>query len=66
MCIRDRYDGRYSTFSGMSDSKKYAAKATATKNVEIDGIKPLPESRFFVERNLWDKYTCLLYTSRCV
>ena len=53
----EQYDGRYSTFAGMSDSKKYAAKATATKNVEKEGIKPLPESRFFVERNLWDKYT---------
>ncbi len=41
----------------MPDDKKYASKATATKCEEINGIKPLPESRFFVKKELWDKYT---------
>jgi hypothetical protein len=53
----EQYDGRYSTFSGMPNDKKYAAKATALKNVETDGIKPLPESRYFVRQELWDKYS---------
>lgn len=53
----EQYDGRYSTFSGMSNDKKYAAKATALKNIEIDGIKPLPESRYFVRQELWDRYS---------
>lgn len=52
----EQYDGRYSTFAGMPDDKKYASKATATKCEEINGIKPLPESRFFVKKELWEKY----------
>lgn len=53
----EQYDGRYSTFAGMPDNKKYVSKATSIKNTEIDGIKPLPESRFFVKKELWKKYT---------
>jgi len=52
----EQYDGRYSTFGGMSDEKKYAAKATAVRNAEVDGEKPLPESRYFVQQALWNKY----------
>lgn len=52
----EQYDGRYSTFSGMSDEKKYTAKATAVKNAEPEGKKPLPESRYFVQQALWTKY----------
>lgn len=52
----EQYDARYATFAGVSDIKKYAAKATAKKNIAIDGRKPIPESRFFVQKELWDKY----------
>lgn len=53
----EQYDGRYSTFAGMADSQKYATKAMAKKNNVTDGIKPLPESRFFVDIKLWTKFT---------
>lgn len=53
----EQYDGRYSTFAGMPAGKKYASKATAIKNEAVNGVKPLPESRFFVKKELWNKYT---------
>lgn len=53
----EQYDARYATFHGMSDSKKYANKATAIKiESDQDGIKELPESRYFVHKELWNKY----------
>ena len=53
----EQYDARYATFRGMIDSQKYANKATAIK-IEPDqnGIKELPECRYFVHKELWDKY----------
>ena len=55
----EQYDARFSTFKGVNPDKKYAAKATAKKNDEIgpDGIKLIPESRYFVKKDLWDKYS---------
>lgn len=55
----EQYDARFSTFKGMDSGKKYAAKATAKKNDAIgsDGLKLMPESRFFVKKDLWDKYS---------
>ncbi|WP_455651918.1 Eco57I restriction-modification methylase domain-containing protein [Phascolarctobacterium sp.] len=55
----EQYDARFSTFKGMDSDKKYAAKATAKKNDEIgpDGLKLIPESRYFVKKSLWDKYS---------
>lgn len=55
----EQYDARFSTFKGMDESKKYAAKATARKNEILgpDGLKEKPESRFFVKKVLWEKYT---------
>lgn len=53
----EQYDSRYTTFRGMSETKKYANKASANRNVvNSDGIKEWPESRFFVDKDLWDKY----------
>ena len=55
----EQYDARLSTFGGMDAGKKYAAKATAKKNDAIgpDGLKAIPESRFFVKKDLWEKYS---------
>ena len=53
----EQYDSRYATFKGMSESKKYANKASAIRNVaNTEGVKEWPESRYFVEKELWDKY----------
>lgn len=54
----EQYDARFSTFRGMDSDKKYAAKATAKKNEVIgpDGLKLIPESRFFIKKDLWNKY----------
>lgn len=53
----EQYDSRYSTFSGMSDDKKYANKASAIRNTaDTSGKKVWPESRYFVDTKLWDKY----------
>lgn len=53
----EQYDARYATFRGMTESKKYANKASATKNDPVtDGSKDWPESRYFVEQELWNKY----------
>lgn len=53
----EQYDARYTTFKGMIESKKYANKATAAKNVQnANGYKEWPESRYYVERSLWDRY----------
>lgn len=53
----EQYDARYATFRGISDSKKYANKASAAKIYAMkSGKKELPESRYFVHKNLWDKY----------
>lgn len=53
----EQYDARFSTFAGLTKERKYASKATAVKNVGEDGLKPLPESRYFVSKELWGKYT---------
>lgn len=54
----EQYDARFSTFKGMDSNKKYASKATAKRNDTIgpDGLKLMPESRFFIKKDLWDKY----------
>lgn len=53
----EQYDSRYSTFSGMSDDKKYANKAAAIKNTaDSSGKKAWPESRYFADKKLWEKY----------
>lgn len=53
----EQYNARYSTFAGLPKERKYASKASAVKNVEEGGYKPLPESRYFVRKELWAKYT---------
>lgn len=53
----EQYDARYATFRGMPDSKKYANKASAIKiDVTENSRKELPECRYFVHKELWDKY----------
>lgn len=52
----EQYDSRYSTFCGMPDSKKYANKASSKKAIiSENGKKELPESRFFIKKELWNK-----------
>lgn len=53
----EQYDSRYATFKGMTEIKKYANKASARKIIaNSDGVKEWPESRYFVDKELWDKY----------
>lgn len=53
----EQYDARYATFRGISDSEKYANKASAVKtSLMKDGKKELPECRYFVRKELWNKY----------
>lgn len=53
----EQYDSRYATFKGMSETKKYANKASAKKNIyDNNGIKDWPESRFYVDKDLWERY----------
>ena len=53
----EQYDSRYATFKGVSETKKYANKASANRNVtDNDGVKAWPESRFYVDKELWKKY----------
>lgn len=53
----ERYDARYATFRGIPNSKKYASKATAVKTALAEnGKKELPESRYFIRKELWNKY----------
>lgn len=53
----ERYDARYTTFRGLPESKKYANKASAVKTVVIgDGLKEIPECRYFVHKNIWNRY----------
>lgn len=53
----EQYDSRYATFKGMPETKKYANKASANRNVaDNDGVKDWPESRFYVDKELWNKY----------
>lgn len=52
----ERYDARFSTFAGVPEEKKYAGKSSARKNEGPLGEKPLPESRYFVRRELWDRF----------
>lgn len=53
----EQYDARYATFEGLPESKKYANKASAVKTAfDINGKKSIPECRYFVQKNLWNKY----------
>lgn len=51
----EQYDARFSTFANMPDSMKYAAKASAKKTETINGKKPIPESRYFIQADFWEK-----------
>jgi hypothetical protein len=51
----ERYDARFATFAGMPDDLKYSAKAQARKNIEKNGLKPMPECRYFIRKDFWKK-----------
>lgn len=51
----ERYDARFASFSNMSDDQKYSAKAHAKKAATVDGKKELPECRYFIDREFWEK-----------
>lgn len=54
----EQYDARYTTFRGLPYAKKYANKAVSVKTTVLtDGKKELPESRFFVQKDLWESYS---------
>lgn len=52
----EQYDARFSTFDMVEDEKKYSAKAYSLKNIDNGNGKPLPVSRYFVQKSLWKKY----------
>ena len=51
----ERYDARFATFNGLPESQKYSAKARAKRNLPIKGKKPLPESRYYIQKEFWEK-----------
>ena len=51
----ERYDARFATFAGMSETQKYAKKAHAKKNPKTVKNKALPESRYFICKTFWEK-----------
>jgi hypothetical protein len=57
----ERYDARFATFAGLPDDQKYSSKAHANKNMQGDGIKALPECRYFIQKEFWKKL-CANYT----
>lgn len=51
----EQYDARFSTFAGVPPERKYAGKATAKRSKKgIGGGKPIPESRYYIEREFWE------------
>lgn len=52
----EQYNARFSTFEGIPEEKKYSAKASAKKNPELMANPLFPQSRFFVQKSLWEKY----------
>ncbi len=55
----DLYDGKYSTFEGVSDTLRYTSKAQSRimsieEKVDLDRV---PESRFFINKNRWTSLT---------
>ena len=40
----------------VEDEKRYSAKASSLKNIDTGNGKPLPVSRYFVQKSLWEKY----------
>lgn len=51
----ERYDARFATFAGLPDALKYSAKAHAKKNVQENGKKAMPECRYFIQKDFWEK-----------
>jgi hypothetical protein len=51
----ERYDARFATFAGLPDAQKYSAKAQAKKNVHENGKKTMPECRYFIQKEFWEK-----------
>ena len=53
----EQYDARFSTFEGVTKEKRYTSKASAVKSSQQGTYKAFPESRYFVNKSLWEKYT---------
>lgn len=51
----ERYDARFATFAGLPNEQKYSAKARAKKSLLEGNCKDLPESRYFIRKELWSK-----------
>ena len=54
----EQYDNRFSTFAGMNADERYQAKASARRQLG-DGFmepKPVPECRYFIEKNFWGSF----------
>jgi len=51
----ERYNARFATFAGLTNSQKFSAKAYAKKNAPSDMISPMPESRYFIHTEFWNK-----------
>lgn len=54
----EQYDNRFSTFTGMNADERYQAKASARRQLG-DGFmepKPVPECRYFIEKNFWGSF----------
>lgn len=52
----NQYDLRFATFDGMDERAMYASKAKATPQTGEGWPKPCPVARYFVKKNLWNKY----------
>ena len=51
----ERYDARFATFAGLSDTQKYSAKAQAIRNPTENGWKKMPECRYFIKNDFWER-----------
>lgn len=54
----EQYDNRFSTFADMTYDERYQAKASA-KRQDGDNFlspKPVPESRYFIDKNFWESF----------
>lgn len=51
----EQYNARFSTFEGLSDLQKYSSKAQAKKNDLSQKDIRIPESRYFIDEDFWNK-----------
>ena len=51
----EQYDARFATFADIPETQRYSAKAHAKKNASVGSEKPLPECRYFIQKEFWKK-----------